>query len=121
MSARYLAITKSNTLDRRYRTRTINRSFGTGPVTLGMIIVFLVAAISVVYLVQSNSIATSGYATKDLETQIEALQKQTLDLQLQVAEAKSLKNLQQNVENLHMVSAGTISYVAHNPSVAEAP
>ena len=80
MSARYLAITKSNSLNRRYRTRTINRSFGTGPVTLGMIIVFLVAAISVLYLVQSNSVATSGYAIKALESEVAELSKTTRDL-----------------------------------------
>lgn len=118
MAARYLSITKSNVGESRNRTRTINRSFATGPVTLGMFVVLLIASLGIVYLVESNSMTTSGYQIQDLQDKVTELQKSNEELKLQSAELQSLKHLEQVKDDLNMVSNSQTSYVKGDNNIA---
>lgn len=119
MAARYLSITKSlGENENRYRTRTINRSFATGPVTLGIFVVLLIASLGIVYLVESNSMTTSGYQIQDLQDKVTDLQKSNEELKLQAAELQSLKHLEQVQKDLNMVPNSQTSYVSGNNNIA---
>lgn len=118
MAARYLAITKSGNRKQRYRRRTIGRNVSTGPVTLGVFIVLMIASLGVVYLVQSNSVSTSGYAIRDLEKRIESLEQDNQDLRLEAAELQSLKNLEEAQKDLGMVPNSEVLYVGGDSKLA---
>jgi uncharacterized membrane protein (DUF106 family) len=118
MAARYLSITKSNLGENPHRTRTINRSFATGPVTLGIFVVLLIASLGIVYLVESNSMTTSGYQIQDLQDKVTELQKSNDELKLEAAELQSLKHLEQVEKDLNMVPNSQTSYVHTDTNIA---
>lgn len=120
MAARYLAITKSSSFQTTYRKRTLGHRVTTGPVTLGVVIIFLIAAMGLMYLVQSNGISTTGYEIRELQTKIDSLKEDNDALRLTAAELKSLKNLEESKNDLDMVSSTQVNYVTGQRNLASA-
>ncbi len=118
MAARYLSITRSNVGANKNRARTISQSFATGPVTLGVFVLILIASLGIVYLVQSNSMATTGYQIQDLQDRVTELSKSNDELKLEAADLQSLKHLEQVKNDLNMVPNTQTSYVKTDHNIA---
>ena len=71
---------------------------------------------SVVYLVQVNSLATKGYAIRELEKKIASNQKENERLQMQIVEAQSLGTLQKRIDALQLVKSDRIDYIKPSQS-----
>lgn len=82
---------------------------------LNLFILSLVVVTGMSYLIQANSIATKGYAIKDLQTKIDQLKQDGNNLQLQISELQSMDNIKNRISQLDMVSAGQAEYLAPTP------
>jgi len=70
--------------------------------------VFLTGAL---YLYQVNSIATKGYALKDMENKIQEAEKEVNKLKIKEVELRSMYNIEKATEGLDLVSSSEISYL----------
>ena len=63
------------------------------------------------YFWQVNSVANSGFKIRDLEKQISSLKDYNQQLELQVATAQSLENLNAKIQKLNMVNPDKVEYL----------
>lgn len=63
------------------------------------------------YLFQVNRTATSGFAVKDLNTQITELKESHQKLELQVADLQSLQQIQSATKRLELIARTKLEYV----------
>jgi cell division protein FtsL len=101
--AHYLTLTPTWGAKIGRRKKTIKKNFQAGPVTLGYIAVFLIALISLFYLFQIISISAAGYEVSEIGGQITELEKQNRNLQLEINEAQSLRQIESNLDQSGMV------------------
>lgn len=72
----------------------------------------------VVYIAQSNNLATKGYEIKDIEHKIEELKKSKRDLESKSLELQSLSTLTEKLKNLEMVESKEAVYLYQNSKTA---
>ncbi|GEM_PF-2187247 len=101
--AHYLTLSSALGSKPGRRKKTIKRNLQAGPVTLGYIVVFLIALISLFYLFQVISISAAGYEVSEVENEIQELEKQNRNLQLEINEAQSLRQIESNLDQSGMV------------------
>ncbi len=81
------------------------------PLALNILFIVVIVLLGTAYLVQINQTATSGFAMKDMNKQINELKEQHQKLELQVADLQSLQNIQDATERLQLVSHTKLEYV----------
>ncbi|MFC1721892.1 hypothetical protein ACFL0Z_03185 [Patescibacteria group bacterium] len=101
--AHYLTLTSSLRAKPGRRRKTIKGNLQAGPVTLGYIVVFLIALISLFYLFQVISISAAGYEVSEIDEQMNELEKQNDNLHLEINEAGSLRRIESNLDQSGMV------------------
>lgn len=79
---------------------------------VGMFI--LLVGLGIGYLLQINTTATSGFAVKDLTTELREIQDGQQKLQLQIADLQSLQKIQASTERLQLVAQTRLEFV--NPA-----
>lgn len=79
-------------------------------------VLLTVLILSVVYLIHINTLATRGYAMKELDQHIADLKKQNERLQLDIIESQSMGTLQKKIDEMKLVRADHIDYI--EPGVA---
>lgn len=77
-------------------------------------------SLAVAYVLQMSSVTMQGYAMRDLEVGVEALQLQSEELSVAVAEAKSLGVISERMQILGFVEPDHVVYVAPSGGVAVA-
>jgi hypothetical protein len=70
------------------------------------------------YLYQVNDLATKGYEIKEIESQIQELQKNSQRMKIREVELKSMYNIEKATEDLNLVNPQTVSYLEINGPVA---
>lgn len=80
-------------------------------VKINILLILTLAAISILYLVQVNTLATKGYTIKDIEKQISAAKKDNARLQMKSIEQGSLSTLTQKIGSLKLVRSERVDYV----------
>lgn len=83
-------------------------------------VLLTLAAFFVVYLVQVNTLATKGYAIRELERKIAFQKKDNERVQLEIIEKQSMSALHKRIAELGLVDAGRIEYLSATASVAAA-
>ena len=78
---------------------------------LPIIISCLILVFGVGYLVQTNSLATTGYEVNELESQLQVLKEQNKKLQLQVTDLRSTKSIQERLKHMEMVKVSHVEYI----------
>lgn len=82
-------------------------------------IIFAVSFL-MIYLIQVNKVATTGFEIRALEDQITELNDENRELELQLVELRSMKNLSKKITDLNLVDANDISYInISGPTVAQ--
>ncbi|MBI4599036.1 hypothetical protein HY734_02465 [Candidatus Uhrbacteria bacterium] len=99
------------------KTRSAFSWMGSHVALLNVTMVFLVTVLALCQVVQANQAATKGYRIRDLETKISSLKLETQQLELSIAETRSLAAVTRNVQMLGMVKAGVPAYVRSAPAV----
>ena len=82
--------------------------------TLLLSVMFL----SVAYLVRINSAATSGYEIHSLERQVSDANVEVQNLQIKIADAGSMYNIEKRLPELSMVMAGPVQRISPASAVA---
>ncbi|MBI4252959.1 hypothetical protein HY623_02125 [Candidatus Uhrbacteria bacterium] len=83
-------------------------------------VLLTIAVFSLVYLVQVNTLATKGYAIRELERDIAIQKKEYERLQLDIIERQSMGALQERIAQLGFVPADRIDYLSPTAAVATA-
>jgi len=78
----------------------------------------LTFVLGLLYLSQSNQMATSGYDIARLEKQQQELRLENERLQIEASRLQSIQNIDTAVDKSGMVSVTKINYVPANTSVA---
>lgn len=103
-----LSIAKSSNAS--YRKSIFGR-VKSGPVTMVMVVVFLVCVLSFFFLAQVFQSSTKGYEITELQNKVKDLEEQNKSLEIEAAELKSFENLKSEAETLNMVSTSEIVYL----------
>lgn len=87
-------------------------------VSLAFVVVIAIVASGAIYLYQVNDIATKGYEIKELEGQIQDLNKESKKMEIQEVELRSMQNIEKASQDLNLVNSSNITYVEINGPVA---
>ncbi len=100
------------------RKRTLSQKIEFGMTSLTFFTIILVAIISLVYLAHANRNATKGYALKNLELKRSQLITENEVWDMQIAQIKSLKTLQNDPKIRTMVKADKPLFVRGDTAIA---
>jgi len=76
----------------------------------GLIVLFV--GLGFLYLFQANSVSSKGFAIADLERKVTLLERETKQLDAEIAEHRSLKSINTRLTEMNMVGVGPeVSYV----------
>jgi len=70
------------------------------------------------YLYQVNDLATKGYEIRDIENQIQVLEKESKKMKIKEVELRSMYNIEKSTQELNLVSPQSVTYVEMDSSVA---
>ncbi len=79
-----------------------------------------VMIMSVAYMGRINSAATSGYETRDLENQLSAVSQDIQELNIKIADASSMNNIQKRLMTMDMVAVENVAHYNAGAMVAMA-
>ena len=74
-------------------------------------VVLVLIGVSLGYVVQISQTAVSGYEIHSLEKEVSALNRDTQDLSVKVAEYSSLNSIRQRLSDIRMVPAKNVNYI----------
>lgn len=87
-------------------------------VSLAFAVVMIIVASGAFYLYQVNDIATKGYEIRDLESQIQDLNRESRKMELREVELRSMQNIEKASQDLNLVNSTNVTYVEINGPVA---
>ncbi len=106
----------------RAKRRRFNRSykptFRLSKIGLTLAAAGIVLTLGLLYLSQSNQMATSGYDIAKLESQAKQLKEDNERLQIEASRLQSIQQIQAGIKDSGMVPVKTINYVPGGTSVA---
>ena len=103
---------------RRRLTRGYKPTFRLSKIGLTVAAAGLVLTLGLLYLSQSNQMATSGYDIAKLEAQQQQLKADNERLQIEASRLQSIQQIQAGIKDSGMVSVKTINYVPGGTNVA---
>lgn len=74
------------------------------------LLIFL-AIFGVLYLLRTSAVATNGYEINNLEKQVNALQEDNQKLELEIADNRSMKSIQERLNGMGLVVTDSMEYV----------
>ena len=82
------------------------------------LLILLIILFSVVYIIQTNSVAIGGYGIQEHKSEIAKLQSGNKNLRLKLSEVQSLSFLEEKIEKLEMIKLGKAEYLSPISQVA---
>lgn len=79
---------------------------------------FLIVIMGSFYLYQVNDLATKGFDIRDLEKQIQDLEKDGKQMQIKEVELRSMYNIEKSTGELNLVNPSNVTYLEVNGPVA---
>ena len=90
-------------------------------VFLGMTVrIFLIGSIGIagiLYLVKVNTVTTEGLVISDLEAQIRELERENKKLDVEIAEHRSMRSIEERMQGMELVVAEDMRYVSELDTV----
>lgn len=74
-------------------------------------LVMMIPVLAVGYLMQINSVSTSGYVIHTLEKKVSVVSQETDNLQTQVAEHQSMVSIQKRLPEMAMTKADKVTFL----------
>jgi hypothetical protein len=74
------------------------------------VLVFVVGLFGILYVMQTSNLSAKGYEIGDLQKQISLLGQDNQRLEFEIANQRSMKNLEQRVKKLNLVAVGDVEY-----------
>ncbi|HPN96570.1 MAG TPA: hypothetical protein PLK35_02275 [Candidatus Moranbacteria bacterium] len=114
---------KGKVLSMREKKSSTRESKVKGSAKLGLVSACFMLVASVIasgafYLYQVNDLATQGYEMREIENQIQGLEKESKKMRIREVELRSMYNIEKATENLDLVNAVNVSYVEMESPVA---
>jgi len=106
-----MSIARSSNISIGKRKRGFSSRLKSGPVTMVMVVIFLICVLSLFFLAQVFQSSTKGYEITELHDQIKNLEEQNKSLEIEAAELKSFENLKDEANTLNMVNTDNIVYI----------
>lgn len=78
--------------------------------TSRFVLLLVVAALGVLYVVQTSSASTTGYQIRDLEKQIQSLDNENQKLEFEIATSRSMQSIQERLKTTDLVFADNVQY-----------
>jgi cell division protein FtsL len=79
--------------------------------TFRVVLLALIAAFGIIYLIEMNSISTSGYQISKLKNKINKLETKNRQLRVKIAQKKSLQSITKRVKKYDFIQADKIAYI----------
>lgn len=79
--------------------------------TCRMILIGCFALFGVLYIMQTSSVSTKGFEISELQGQVRMLENETRSLDVEIAQYRSMKSIQQRLDGMELVEAHNIEYV----------
>ncbi len=76
--------------------------------------------LSVAYMLRINSASARGYEIHNLEKQVSEMDNQVQDLQIKIADAGSMSNIEKRLSELNLVAVNKVQRLNPAPAVAMA-
>lgn len=105
---------------RRTRVSAIKWQLQFGPMTLIVGLIFVAVAMSMLYLMHFNQVATKGYDLKRLEVDRQQLMDQNQMSNMNIDKVKSLDAITGSARIQRMVKANNVSFVRGDTALAKA-
>ncbi len=105
---------------RRTRVSAIKWQLQFGPMTLIVGLVFVAVAMSMLYLMHFNQVATKGYDLKRLEVDRQQLMDQNQMSNINIDKVKSMDSIMGSSRIQRMVKANNVSFVRGDTALAKA-
>lgn len=105
---------------RRTRVSAIKWQFQFGPMTLIVALVVVALAMSMLYLMHFNQVATKGYDLKRLEVNRQQLMDQNQVSNMNIDKVKSMGTIMASTRIQTMVKANDVSFVRGDTALAKA-
>ena len=106
---KFLYLTKNRIKKKKRQPKSMKR-FNLKSINIFLGVCILV--VSIIYLIQTNSLATKGYEIKELEKEIIELKQATKNLEAQALEMQSVKKVSEKVNSLNMVLGEEVEYLS---------
>jgi len=81
------------------------------PFFLSVLAIGVMVLAGATYLVETNTIAIQGYEIKELESTLMTLKEEKQMLEIQVSQLESLQNIEQQVNELGMLTNDHVEYI----------
>ncbi len=81
-------------------------------------LLFGVMFLSAAYMIRINSVSASGYEIHNLEKQVDEMGNQVQDLQIKIADAGSMTNIEKRLPELNLVAVTKVQHLNPAPAVA---
>lgn len=88
-----------------------NKIYFLKAMSLNFIFLLVLSIVFFLYLGQINSSASKVYETQDLEKEKAMIQEKNYNLKLEIAELKSMSNIEARMGKLNLVDSGDIVYL----------
>lgn len=95
------------------KRKTVSQKIRESESFLAMATIFFMCVISVSYIFQTNSIATSGYEVEDFQDRLEELRNENQNMRNQEAELRSIKNLEAEESKLCEVDSTDLDFITY--------
>lgn len=114
-----MLLTRSNNLEFGTRKRTIGREIKIGPLSLQFITVIILAALALLYLVQSTQSASKNYKFRELEDKKIELQQENERLQIESTRLKSLNEIKSKTQDLQLQQNNQVNYLPNGQALVK--
>lgn len=94
----------------KFKTKKMKKKQGRSAF-LNLSVLIIMFTLGIVYLIQTNFIATEGYKIDDLKKQISELEAKNRQLEVSALEFQSILNVEGKVAELHMVDGNETAHI----------
>jgi len=76
-----------------------------------LFVISLLIVFGVYYLVETNQVSTLGFELRELQDRTEELKVQNDKMQIEAAQLKSMKRIEEESQELNLVAGGVVQYL----------
>ena len=95
----------------KIRRRTVSQKAKESKFTVSMFTVVLICTAGLLYVFQISGVATKGYEIENYEKTLSELQRENQKMQIEIADLKSMGNLENESEKLRAINYKDIIYI----------
>lgn len=76
-----------------------------------VVLLSVIVFFGILYIVQMSSVSTKGFVISDLQKEVQLLEQETQQLNVKIAQYRSMNSIQERLKDMNLVSVNTVEYV----------